>query len=143
MYKRQVHFSGHGTAGEILLEDESGQAKPVGREALRALFGLYARDVRAVILNACYSKPQAEAIVEVIDCAVGMGREIGDQAAIVFAAAFYRKLGFGASVREAFDEGCVALMLRGIPEEKTPELLVKHGVDAGRVFLAGPDANPG
>ena len=85
---------------------------------------------------------KAEAIVEVVDRAVGMKKEIGDEAAIVFAAAFYRKLGFGASVKEAFEEGRVALMLEGIPEEKTPELLVKTGVDTSKLFLVGPDANP-
>ena len=95
-----------------------------------------------MVLNACFSKDQADAIVEVIDCAVGMSQAIGDEAAIVFAAAFYQKLGFGDSVQAAFDEGCVALMLQGIPEEKTPVLLVRGGVDPSRVFLVGPNANP-
>jgi hypothetical protein len=137
-----VHFSGHGTTGELILNDEDGRAKPVSRAALRALFGLHTKTVRLVVLNACFSKEQADAIVEVIGCAVGMSQAIGDEAAIVFAAAFYRKLGFGDSVQAAFDEGCVALMLQGIPEEKTPVLLVRSGVDASRVFLVGPNANP-
>ncbi|WP_313929254.1 CHAT domain-containing protein [Pseudoxanthomonas sp.] len=137
-----VHFSGHGGASEIFLNDESGHAQPVSRQALRALFGLHRKTVRLVVLNACFSKEQAQAIVEEVDCAVGMDSEIGDAAAIVFAAAFYRKLGFGASVADAFAEGRVALMLQGIPEETTPQLLVKSGVDASQVFLAGPAANP-
>jgi hypothetical protein len=137
-----VHFSGHGTASELILNDENGRAKPVTRAALRALFGLHAKTVRLVVLNACFSNEQADAIVEVIDCAVGMSQAIGDEAAIVFAAAFYRKLGFGESVQAAFDEGRVALMLQGIPEERTPVLRVRNGVDASRVFLVGPHANP-
>lgn len=137
-----VHFSGHGEASEILLNDESGRSQPVSRQALRALFALHRNSVRLVVLNACFSKTQAQAIVEEIDCAVGMSREIGDEAAIVFAAAFYRKLGFGASVADAHAEGCVALMLRNIPEETTPQLLVKAGVDAHQVFLAGPSTHP-
>lgn len=140
---RAVHFSGHGTrSSQILLNDEAGRPKPVSQQALRALFRLHRNTLRLVVLNACFSKEQAQAIVEEIDCAVGMSRAIGDQAAIVFAAAFYRKLGFGASVSDAFDEGCVALMLQGIAEENTPQLLVKSGVDARQVFLAGPAANP-
>lgn len=137
-----VHFSGHGSSNELILEDHQGQAKPVSKEALRAVFGMYVKVVRLVVLNACHSKTQAQAIVEVIDCAVGMKKEIGDEAAIVFAAAFYRKLGFGASVKESFEEGRAALMLQGIPEESTPELLVKTGVDSAKIFLAGPDALP-
>src|SRR5438477_1288375 len=34
-----VHFSGHGSiAGEIILEDNTGQSKPVSPEALKRLF---------------------------------------------------------------------------------------------------------
>jgi hypothetical protein len=137
-----VHFSGHGDTNELILNDENGRSKPVSAKALRALFELHKRTVRLVVLNACYSKRQAKALVEVIDCAIGMRRDIGDDAAIAFAAAFYRKLGFGASVKEAFEEGRVALMLQGIPEDKTPELLVKSGVDANQIFLTRADANP-
>jgi hypothetical protein len=89
-----------------------------------------------VVLNACFSRPQAEAIVEVIDCAIGMNKAIGDEAAIVFAAAFYQSIGFGRSVEEAFESGKAALMLEGIPEESTPELLVRKGVDPSAIFLS-------
>jgi len=141
-YRPQVvHFSGHGEQQAIILEDETGWAKPVSRQALRALFALHRERVRLVVLNACYSKEQARAIVEEVDCAVGMNTKVGDRAAIVFAAAFYGKLGFGASVAAAFAEARVALLLEGIGEENTPELLVRTGVDAGRVFLAGPARN--
>ena len=50
-----------------------------------------------MILNACYSKKQAEAITQVIDCAIGMNDAIGDEAAITFAASFYRAIGFTAA----------------------------------------------
>ena len=109
---------------------------------MRALFTALKDNIRLVMLNACYSRPQAEAVVEFIDCAVGMKKAIGDQAAIVFAASFYRALGFGRSVKEAFDQGRTALLLEGIPKANTPELLLKKGVDASSVFLAGPAVNP-
>jgi tetratricopeptide (TPR) repeat protein len=138
-----VHFSGHGSASEeLVLHNETDQAKPVSKEALRSLFTTLRDNIRLVVLNACYSRAQAEAVVEVIDCAIGMKKAIGDQAAIVFAASFYRALGFGRSVKDAFDQGRTALLLEGIPEENTPDLLVKAGGDASRVFLAGPSANP-
>ena len=75
------------------------------------------------MLNACYSRPQAEALAQTIDCTVGMNRAIGDEAAIVFAASFYRAIGFGRSVKEAFELGKAALLLEGIPEDETPELI--------------------
>jgi hypothetical protein len=63
---------------------------------------------------------------------------IGDDAAIVFAASFYRALGFGLSVREAFEHGRAALLLEGIPEDRTPELLTREGVDASDLVLIPP-----
>jgi hypothetical protein len=95
-------------------------------------------NIRVVVLNACFSRPQAAAITEVIDCAIGMNSAIGDKAAIVFAAAFYQALGFERSVKDAFESGKAALMLEGIPEEKIPELLVRKGVNPRTIFLIEP-----
>lgn len=138
-----VHFSGHGSiSDELVLHDQADQPKLVSKAALRALFTTLKDNVRLVVLNACYSRSQGEAIVEVIDCAVGMKSAIGDNAAIIFAASFYRGLGFGRSVKDAFNQGVTALLLEGVPEENTPELLVKDGVDASQVWLVGSKRNP-
>ena len=131
-----VHFSGHGTEREeIILLDASHHAIPVPAPALRQLFSVMKGNIRVVVLNACYSRPQAEAIVEVIDCAIGMKQEIGDEAAIAFAASFYRAIGYAHSVAEAFEQGRTALMLAGIAEENTPTLHSRLGVDPAKVFL--------
>ena len=110
----------------------------MSKEALIHLFRILKDNVRVVVLNACHSRPQAEALAETIDCTVGMNRPIGDEAAIVFAASFYRALGFGRSVREAFELGRAALLLEGIPEDQTPELLTRPGVDAAGLVLIPP-----
>jgi hypothetical protein len=134
-----IHFSGHGSpTEELILADANDQPKPVSKAALKQLFTTLKDNIRVVVLNACFSRPQAEAITEVIDCAIGMNRSIGDQAAIAFAAAFYQALGFGRSVKEAFESGKTALMLEGIPEEKTPELLVRKGINPSTIFLIEP-----
>lgn len=138
-----VHFSGHGSPyEEIILVNESGAAQPVSRDALVGLFKTLKDNIKIVVLNACYSAVQAEAITRQIDCSIGMSKAIGDRAAIVFASTFYSALGFGRSVQEAFDQGRVALMLENIPEENTPVLHVRDGVDAGTMFLSsnGHDA---
>ena len=131
-----VHFSGHGTPiGEIILEDNNGDLKPVSSKALIALFKTLKENIRIVFLNACFSRIQAEAINEVIDFVIGMNAEIGDDAAIVFAASFYRALGFNATVQEAFDQAKTALLLEAIPEENTPELLVRAGINVHNKFI--------
>jgi hypothetical protein len=134
-----VHFSGHGSADEeIILLDKEGNPKPVSREALVSLFRTLKDNVRVVLLNACFSEGQAVAIIEQIDCAIGMKRAIGDDAAITFAASFYRAVGFGRSVQDAVDQGKAALLLEGIPEERTPVLLNRKGVAPESVFLINP-----
>ncbi len=134
-----VQFSGHGSKSEkLFFEDQDGRVKPVSKDALVSLFENLKDNIRLVILNSCFSMPQAEAITSHIDCAIGMKKEIGDHAAIVFAAAIYQAIGFGKSVLTAFDLGKTALKLEGIPEEDTPQLLTRKGVDASKVFLLPP-----
>jgi hypothetical protein len=119
-----VHFSGHG-AGEdgLVFEDESGQVKLVDAESLAELFKLFADTVECVVLNACYSQVQAEAISQHIPCVVGMGKAIGDRAAIEFAIAFYDAIASGRDYQFAFNYACNAIDLAGIPESDTPKLV--------------------
>lgn len=131
-----VHFSGHGNEkGEIILTDNNRIPKPVTTTALRALFSVLKDNIRIVVLNACFSEIQAKIIIENIDCVVGMNSSIGNNAAIAFAASFYRALGFGKSVKESFEQGKLSLLMEGIPEENTPQLLCKDGVDAASLFI--------
>jgi hypothetical protein len=139
-----VHFSGHGTrTDQILLQDQNGQPRPVGPAALTQLFRTLKDNVRVVLLNACWTRPQAEALARTIDCTIGMNRAISDEAAVVFAASFYRAIGFGRTVQEAFDLAKVALLLEGIPEDQTPEMCVRTGVEATTIVLIPPPSPAG
>ncbi len=92
-------------------------------------------NLRLVVLNACNTRPQAEALTQVVDCVVSMNRTITDQAAIKFAASFYGALAFGRSVQRAFDQGVARLSAEGIAECDTPELILRAGVDAAQLVL--------
>lgn len=119
-----VHFSGHG-AGEsgIVLEDEIGQAQLMPTEQLAGLFKLFAsKGLECVLLNACYSEVQAEAIHQHISYVIGMNQAIGDKAAIAFAVAFYDVLGAGETVEFAYELGCNELIR--LREQETP--IFKH-----------------
>ncbi len=129
-----VHFSGHGSRGaEIILRDRDGRGRRVSREALSGLFSVLADRIRLVVFNACYSRPQAEAIAEHIDCAVGMTDVIEDETAIAFAAAFYRAIGFGRSIEEAFALGKSELGLLGIPGAHLPNLIFDQKADPSAI----------
>ena len=122
-----VHFIGHG-AGEdgLALEDATGHLKLIDSEALANLFKLFSGHVECVVLSACHSKFEAEAIAKHIDYAIGMSQEINDRAAIEFAVGFYTALGAGASIELAHKLGCNAIQLEDIPEHLTPTLFVKE-----------------
>lgn len=131
-----VHFSGHGNkAGRIILEDATGHGQTVTAEALRRLFRILKDNIRCVVLNACMSITQAEAIVKEIDCVIGMSEKIGDEAAIRFAGGFYRALGYGRSVQTAFELGRNEIDLSKLGEEEKPQLLVRPGVNAAKIYF--------
>lgn len=118
-----VHFCGHGSGKEgIAFEDENGQTKLVSTDALSGFFELFTDRLECVVLNACYSEVQAEAIAKHIPYVIGMKRAIGDAAAIEFAVAFYDALGAGRSVEFAYKLACNAIQWAGIPEHLTPTL---------------------
>jgi hypothetical protein len=126
-----VHFCGHGSGDNgLVLEDRLGQMQLVSSESLAGLFESFEDRVECVVLNACYSEVQAEAIFQHIDCVIGMNRSIGDVAAIEFATGFYDTLAAGESYRDAFKSGCVAINLQGIPESKTPQIKVRKNLYA-------------
>lgn len=131
-----VHFSGHGTdASEIVLQTESGAVQAVPQEALSRLFSVLRDNVRCVVLNACYSETQAQAIAESIDCVVGMTSAVGDDAAIEFATAFYRAIGYGRDVQTAFDLGTNQIGLEGLPDVDIPHLVARKATAAEVAFV--------
>jgi hypothetical protein len=124
---RIVHFSGHGAGTDgIVVENEQGQASEVPNDALAKLFELCAGHIECVVLNACYSDAQADAIARHIPYVVGMRTAVSDDAALEFAVGFYDALGAGRSVEDAFEFGRNAIALKGIPEHLVPILKKKY-----------------
>jgi CHAT domain-containing protein len=109
-----IHFSGHGsTTGIILRNDAGGDHLLEGPQLKRFLRG---RGVDLVVLNACYSEHQADSIRSAVKAVVGTTDAVEDEAARRFTAAFYRSLGNGLSVREAFRDGTDAVALHGLTD---------------------------
>lgn len=119
-----VHFSGHGSyTHELILLNKNGDAHPVSAEKLSELFSVLKENIRCVILNACYSEGQAQAIAKQIDCVIGMSDAIGDDSAIVFAEHFYQALAYGKNVEDAFKLGCLQIDMENLDEGSTPKLI--------------------
>jgi TIR domain/CHAT domain len=135
-----VHFAGHGTGdrksatgrdlipaedvdgGGLAFEDDVGHVQLISGNAVARLFKLCSDSVKCVVLNACYSEAQANAITRHIDFVVGMKKAIGDPAAIKFAVGFYDALFAGRDFETSFNFGCNAIDLKRIPEHLTPVL---------------------
>ncbi len=108
-----VHFCGHGTGSQgLVLEDDDGNEHLASTEALSDLFRIFCDRVECVLLNACYSEVQANAIFEHINYVIGMNREVRDDAAISFTVGFYDALGAGESIERAFDIGRNAVLFK-------------------------------
>ncbi|MEM6751696.1 MAG: tetratricopeptide repeat protein [Cyanobacteria bacterium P01_C01_bin.38] len=120
-----VHFCGHGAGDDgLLLENQYAQMQLVSSESLAGLFKLF-EDVECVVLNACYSEVQAEAIYQHINCVIGMNYKIGDKAAIEFATGFYDALTNARNYQDSFEFGKNALDLESIPESQIPQIKIK------------------
>lgn len=124
-----VHFSGHGSKGHrIILAGPHGRGKTVDQHGLSEVFALYKHHVRLILFNACFTKTQARSISEVIDYSIGTARPIGDKASVAFAGAFYRALGFGKSIKDAFASARAELALTKVPRSRGIELFVRNGI---------------
>ena len=139
-----LHFSGHGSEKSALIfkNENTGQIEEVPPSALSKLFKVLGKEINLVFLNACYSEKQARTIAEHVDCVIGMSTTISDIAAIEFASTFYSSLGFGKSVEDAFDLAIVQLELLSIPENATPKLIVKEGVDPSKIIINANEPPP-
>lgn len=128
-----VHFSGHGSKRKrIILGGAPGRGKEIKCQGLVEMFGLYRKHLRLVVLNACFTKEQARSLSEVIDYSIGTGRGIGDKGSVAFAGAFYRALGFGKTIKKAFDSAKAELALTRVPRTKGIELFVRSDISQTR-----------
>ncbi|MBB4634090.1 CHAT domain-containing protein [Longimicrobium terrae] len=108
-----VHFSGHGLAEGVVLRDAAGNPHLVAGKALATLFALFQETVSCVVLNACWSEPQARAIREYIPHVIGTRAKIPDKAAVAFSTGFYRAIGAGKDVLFAYRMGLARIQAEG------------------------------
>jgi hypothetical protein len=136
-----------------------GNAQSVSIAAIAETFGAAGSSVRLVVLNACYTPTQADALLAHVDCVVGTTREIRDASARNFAIGFYGGVAEGEPVAAAFHQGRAAIRLEDhgaagrrhasrraatVPGHGAPSpsdadratLSVRAGLDAGQLVLA-------
>jgi ABC-type branched-subunit amino acid transport system substrate-binding protein len=132
-----IHFSGHGEGERgLVFEDEEGRPRFVDSRGLTQLLRMISErenavqcNVECVILNACYTEVQAQAISEHIPYVIGLKQEINDRKAIEFAVTFYDALAAGYSIPFAHDWACAVLRThREVTDDLVPVLIADRRV---------------
>jgi hypothetical protein len=136
-----VHFSGHGNDDDhFLFETENGEAERVGTQAFVDWFDLLPEHLKPelVVFSACYSEPHAQAIADVVGCAVGVRATIRDSTSFDFATGFYGALGRGLNVAAAVRSGNATVSSR-VASKDLPMIHFRKGLDPATVdFRAAP-----
>jgi CHAT domain-containing protein len=131
-----VHFSGHGCRmkstdadsavrsardvvdglgvdgeprGGLVFQGPFGTLHVVSAAAIAEAFGAVETSVKLVVLSACYTAVQAEALLAHVECVVGTSGSINDDAARSFAIGFYSGLGERESIHAAYMQGAPRL----------------------------------
>jgi CHAT domain-containing protein len=133
-----VHFSGNGSEEGLSFVDGDGQVRLVSTDTLTRLFTNLKDNIQLIFLDACYSATQAQNLKDIIGCVIFMKDNLSNEAKIAFASSFYRALGFRRTIKEAFEQGKLSLMLEGLSGDDSPELLIKDGIDPGKFVLVVP-----
>jgi hypothetical protein len=121
-----VHFSGHGTAAGLVLENESGDARLVPPAALAELLSAYSPPIECVLLNACYTTDQGGLLAGAIPHVISMDQAVSDEGAIEFSRGFYDAIGAGKDIAFAFQEGCRTIRLIGLPDGPIPSMFERR-----------------
>jgi hypothetical protein len=106
-----VHFAGHADAcGLMLADDQEGHVAVSGANLSRLLAGT-SGVTRLVVLNACLTDEQSQALVNAAGCVIAMQTPIGDVDARRFSQALYAGLAIGQSVHSAFEQAVALLAI--------------------------------
>lgn len=119
---RIVHFSGHATGQELVLEDERGEPHLVPPDALAELLSAHSPPIECVLLNACYTDIQGQLISLGVPYTIAISGAISDAAAIEFSRGFYDAIAAGRDFEFAFQEGHRAVRLMNLSDGFTPVL---------------------
>ncbi|MEY4933842.1 MAG: hypothetical protein RIS64_201 [Bacteroidota bacterium] len=130
--KKQKAIEEESLKGIVMYDESMRRAQLVSTVALDDLFSLVTEEdlgiqVRAVLLNACFSENQAVAIGKYVEYVIGTSDAVPDEAAIQFAAGFYFGMTQTMGIERAFRTGRSRALMTGL-NDKNLFVLYKNGV---------------
>lgn len=130
-----IHFSGHGTSKNIVLENGQNDSADVFKPAFIRIFQNLKKRPELIFLNACKTYDNLDDLSYIIDFVIATDRKISDPTAIMFARNFYRFLSLGASIKSSFNLARNQFDIERLKNEaKMYRLLVREGVNSERIF---------
>lgn len=141
-----VHFSGHGGAGTVVL-DNSDINDPQARDLTFAQLGRALSTSREtpklLVLNACDTVEGAsDDLLPTAPVIIAMASSVLDTTAATFAARFYAGIASGLSIKKAFDQAVLAVEFVGLDDESWMiTLLHREDIDPDGVTLVEPPAD--
>lgn len=136
-----LHFCGHGDGAQgLCFQSENGGTLSISADGLTRVIEAAGTSVAVIVLNACYSELQAQALVSCVPCVIGASSAISDKDAIAYAAAFYGALAYGKSVANAHQQGTTAVQLHRNGVQAAPSRDVNSSTsDVGSSTLSAPN----
>jgi CHAT domain/Effector-associated domain 11 len=130
--KKQKAEEAERLKGIVMYDESMRRPQLVSTVALDDLFSLVTEEdlgiqVKAVLLNACFSENQAIAIGKYVEYVIGTSDAVPDEAAIQFAAGFYFGMTQTMGIERAFRTGRTRALMTGL-NDKNLFVLYKNGV---------------
>lgn len=106
-----LHYGGHATSYELLLQSATGETIPALADGL-ARFLAQQSGLKLVFLNGCSTRAHTDGLLQAgVSVVISTDRDLDDDVAREFAVSFYRGLAGGVSIRRAFEEAQAAVSM--------------------------------
>lgn len=128
-----VHFSGHGGPDGIVMESDDHGHVVITPEMFATAIKHAGATVEVVVLNACHSAALAKALLEHVDCVIGLSDAIDDDAALAFSSDFYRDLG-SKGVHSAYQIARNQMAMKQMPDGDAITIAPAPGIDLDEVM---------
>jgi|GEM_PF-1199845 len=131
-----VHFSGHGGSGALSFDAEDDidtGSNQLDFSIINDVISAIDNPPVMLVFNACDTLKGAEVFTHTVSAVLAMSDSIGDLAAVIFAPVFYAALSAGQSVKSALAQGKAMLKAQKVGNDDLPTLLLKPGVDSGKL----------
>lgn len=101
---RILHFSGHGSPGELVFENRDGSSAVLNGDLMASIVEAYG-ELDCIVFHACFTEDVARACAKHVSTVIGSTGSINDETAPTFTFAFYQAVAHGRSYENAFQMG--------------------------------------